>query len=107
MNTKLKTIDKDRAERRKIRKRSKGLAKVENLPTTAPESEAAAEGSASAEPAVTVESLPEESEARAKELKELEELISPDLKSDVGCSVTGLYDLVGTFCPMARFMYGH
>jgi ubiquitin carboxyl-terminal hydrolase 14 len=38
--------------------------------------------------------LEEESVYREKELTELETLISPELKDDVGCSVTGLYDLV-------------
>jgi ubiquitin carboxyl-terminal hydrolase 14 len=38
--------------------------------------------------------LEDESVYRTKELKELEELVSPQLKEDVGCSVTGLYDLV-------------
>lgn len=41
--------------------------------------------------------LEEESVYREKELSELESLISPDLKEDIGCSVSGLYDLVGKY----------
>ena len=40
--------------------------------------------------------LEEESVYRKKELEELEALISPDVKADVGASPTGLYELVGT-----------
>lgn len=37
----------------------------------------------------------EEVTLRAKEAKELESLIHPDLKADVGCNPSGLYELVG------------
>ena len=40
--------------------------------------------------------LDDESVYRKKELDELEALISPDVKADVGASPTGLYELVGT-----------
>jgi len=40
--------------------------------------------------------LEDESVYRKKELEELEALISPDVKGDVGSSPTGLYELVGT-----------
>jgi len=39
--------------------------------------------------------LEDESVYRARELGELEALADPELKQDFGCSVTGLYDLVG------------
>lgn len=39
--------------------------------------------------------LEEEGVYREKELKELDALVHPDLKTDVGCSVAGLYELVG------------
>ena len=41
--------------------------------------------------------LEDESVYRARELSELEALVDPELKADFGCSVTGLYDLVGEF----------
>jgi ubiquitin carboxyl-terminal hydrolase 14 len=34
---------------------------------------------------------------RDRERKELEELVNRDLRGDVGCNITGLYDLVGEF----------
>ena len=34
---------------------------------------------------------------RDRERKELEELVDRDLRGDVGCNLTGLYDLVGEF----------
>lgn len=41
--------------------------------------------------------LEEESVYREKELKDLQQLVHTDLKADVGCSVSGLYDLVGEY----------
>ena len=40
--------------------------------------------------------LEDESVYRKKELEELEGLISPDVKADIGASPTGLYELIGT-----------
>lgn len=39
--------------------------------------------------------LEDESVYRERELKELEGLVHPDLRADVGSSVNGLYELVG------------
>ncbi len=39
--------------------------------------------------------LEAESVYRERELAELEGLVDPGLKTDVGCSVSGLYELVG------------
>lgn len=39
--------------------------------------------------------LEEESVYRARELEELEGLVDQELQTDVGCSVSGLYELVG------------
>jgi ubiquitin carboxyl-terminal hydrolase 14 len=39
----------------------------------------------------------DEIELRKKEAAELSQLIDDDTKSDVGCSATGLYELVGEF----------
>lgn len=62
--------------------------------SAAPASETTGDGKGK-EKAAAGTDLEPESVYREKEIKELEELISPDLKSDIGCSVTGLYDLVG------------
>lgn len=48
--------------------------------------------------------LDEESVYRDQEIKELEALVDPGLKADLGCSVSGLYDLVGKFLlPFSSF----
>jgi ubiquitin carboxyl-terminal hydrolase 14 len=41
--------------------------------------------------------LEDESVYRTREASELEALVSEDIRRDVGCSVNGLYDLVGEF----------
>lgn len=45
----------------------------------------------------------DESVYRKKELEELEALISPDVKADIGASPTGLYELVGACEPSCSF----
>lgn len=40
--------------------------------------------------------LRDESFYRQRELEDLEALISPDVKADVGANPTGLYELIGT-----------
>lgn len=47
-----------------------------------------------AAPSTTGE-LEDESVYRTRELNELEALVDPELKADFGCSLTGLYELVG------------
>lgn len=109
VNRRLLEIEKDRGERRKIRKRTKGVVgasssssgaqtadrDVEMANATGPASvtATAASPSGSTEQAEAVK-LEDETVYRAKELAELEGLIHPDLKQDVGSSVSGLYDLV-------------
>ncbi len=41
--------------------------------------------------------LQDEPVYREKEAKELDALVDADLRADVGCSVSGLYDLVGSY----------
>jgi len=128
VSRRLKEMEKERGERRKVRKRTKNVAASSASAATAaaPSADvemadasaaAGAGGSGNATAAVeamtatSTEStgvdrgkgkekekaggeLEEESVYREKELTELETLISPELKDDVGCSVTGLYDLV-------------
>jgi ubiquitin carboxyl-terminal hydrolase 14 len=49
--------------------------------------------------------LEDESVYRKKELEELEALISPDVKADVGASPTGLYELVGACERLVSILY--
>ncbi|KAG6867724.1 hypothetical protein C0993_011945 [Termitomyces sp. T159_Od127] len=106
---KLKEIEKERLERRKVRKRTKN-APPPTSSTLAPVATTDVEmGDATAVIAVggptsdaviekgkTVAGgeLEDESVYRAKEKEELEPLISEDVKRDVGASISGLYDLV-------------
>jgi len=128
LNKRLREIEHDRAERRKVRKRTKsakdnsstaqGQEDVNmsdanaNAPSSpvllqsavpagheppAPtgaviETSSEGKGKASAEEGGELEP---ESVYRKRELEELEALTPADLKSDVGCSVTGLYELIG------------
>ncbi|KIL65371.1 hypothetical protein M378DRAFT_186464 [Amanita muscaria Koide BX008] len=109
VNRRLLEIEKDRGERRKIRKRTKGVVgasssssgaqtadrdvEMANASGPASVTATAASPSGSTEQAEAVK-LEDETVYRAKELAELEGLIHPDLKQDVGSSVSGLYDLV-------------
>ena len=94
----LMEIEKDRMERRKVRKRTKSKASGSQT-ATPPDSVPTPEGGT-----MDVDTKPEEggdledeSVYRKKELEELEGLISPDVKADIGASPTGLYELVGTY----------
>lgn len=106
---KLKDIEKDRGERRKVRKRTKQAVPAAPAPVVAPTvdvemadavavtASASATGDAAA-PAAVTEAVPDfedEVGARTREAEELKALIPEDIRNDVGCSATGLYDLVG------------
>lgn len=114
VSRKLKEVEKERAERRKVRKRTKNVASTSSAPAGADVEMADSSASAPAvASAATTEATATEGEAEkketvggeledesvynTKELADLEALVSPDLKRDIGCSVTGLYDLVGGF----------
>ncbi|KAG8950994.1 deubiquitinating enzyme [Tulasnella sp. 424] len=93
VNARLKEIEKDRAERRKVRKRTKVVKKDTEGDVEMGDSAIAA----SSEPKPKAEipgDLPDEKEARAKEAEELNALVHPDVAKDVGANVTGMYDLV-------------
>lgn len=93
----LMELEKDRMERRKIRKRVKNKASTSQ--TAAPSNSVPATEAAEMDIDKKPEEggdLEDESVYRKKELEELEALISPDVKGDVGASPTGLYELVGT-----------
>lgn len=91
VSSRLKSIEKERAERRKVRKRTKVAQEASSSSRTAEESTDVEMAPASDVPG----DLEEESVYRARELQELEGLADADLKNDYGCSMTGLYDLVG------------
>jgi ubiquitin carboxyl-terminal hydrolase 14 len=92
VSSRLKAIEKERAERRKVRKRTK-VAQEASSSSSRPAEEST---DVEMEPASDVPGdLEEESVYRARELQELEGLADADLKNDYGCSMTGLYDLVG------------
>lgn len=105
VNSKLKAIEKERAERRKVRKRTKvaqpsaGGSSVPAAQTSEDVNMQDASGASNATSEGATETntgeLEDESVYRSREKQEVEELISDELKTDVGCSASGLYDLVG------------
>ncbi|KAK0457163.1 uncharacterized protein EV420DRAFT_1310203 [Desarmillaria tabescens] len=76
VNRRLVEIEKSRAERRKARMRRRGLA-----------------GGAEAQ-AMDVDDGEPEPVKRAKEREEIDNLVDPAIKADIGASWSGLYDLV-------------
>lgn len=124
VSRKLKEFEQERSARRKVRKRTKNApppASSAPVPATDVEMADASGSTATASAAANAPAgtedgkgkekvveeggeLEHESVYREKEAKELEELISPELKGDVGCSATGLYDLVGQFSSLFTLM---
>ena len=109
---KLQEIEKERAERRKVRKRMKAVvtSTTKNAPVPAvAETAATAEGDvAMADVSVSAEGgdnakviaageLEDENVYREREAKELGELVDDGIRQDIGASQTGLYDLVGLY----------
>ncbi|KAI0791020.1 cysteine proteinase [Abortiporus biennis] len=104
LSRKFLEIEKARDERIKIRKRTKiaasssadekGKGKQEADVEMADESAGGSGSSKTEGQKVEGAELEDEKVYREKELKVLEDLIHPDLKDDVGCSVSGLYELV-------------
>ncbi|CAK5271499.1 unnamed protein product [Mycena citricolor] len=101
----LPDIEKERAERRKVRRRTKaakvsapapsasGVGDVE-MADAAPASGSSTTMEVDAPAPVQGGDLEEESVYRDKELAELQSLVDPTIKADTGASVSGLYDLV-------------
>jgi len=110
---KLQEIEKERAERRKVRKRTKAVVTptmTKNIPVpTVAETAATAEGDvAKADVSASTEGgdnakvmatgeLEDENVYRERETRELVELVDDEIKQDIGASQTGLYDLVGSY----------
>lgn len=97
VNRKIKDIERERAERRKMRKGEKKVADTAGQASEQPSGSGSGSGDVemSETVAAPVHAPEDESVAREKELKDLDALIHPDLKADVGCSVNGLYELIG------------
>jgi ubiquitin carboxyl-terminal hydrolase 14 len=123
VSRRLKEIEKERTERRKVRKRTKASSggpnadvnsskggdrdsEMADISTSVSGGSANATVSTAAAGGSTTEGdgdekgkvpgeLEDEGVYLAKEVKELEALVDPGVKSDIGCSVSGLYDLVG------------
>ncbi|KAJ7161017.1 hypothetical protein C8R46DRAFT_1038198 [Mycena filopes] len=115
VSRRLKAVEKEREERRKVRRRTKVAAAApaasgSNAAAGSGDVEMADVATATAPAAMEVEgaegadkgkakeeeggALEEESVYRARELAELEGLVDSGLQTDVGCSVSGLYELV-------------
>lgn len=93
LSTKLKDVEANRAERRTIRKRFAAVRgeASSSAPLAAPSQPSLPEDPQEMQ---VDSSLEAESVYRQRELKELEALVHPDLQADVGCSITGQYELI-------------
>lgn len=101
VSRKLKEVERNRAERRKIRKKTKVASQPiagSSSATPAPGDATPAESGGDVEMADAEKGGELEPEAvyHAKEVQELDSLLDPGVKKDVGSSPTGLYELVGT-----------
>lgn len=101
-------IEKARDERRKVRKRTRAAVPAAQPSSTNAGSATGANAETprgddvemtepTAEQSTAVDELQPEEWYREREKTELEALIDPSIKADVGASQTGLYDLVGEF----------
>jgi ubiquitin carboxyl-terminal hydrolase 14 len=103
-------VENRRAERRKIRKQKVVTAITTVKASDSETMETELNGSSdAAEKVLLPEELEDESKYRERELAELEALINPDIKEDVGASATGLYELVGEYHALSspRFFLSH
>ncbi|KAF9261991.1 cysteine proteinase [Marasmius fiardii PR-910] len=96
----MQELEKERAERRKVRRRTKTAQQQQAAPKAvdgstdpAPATDGDSESPAAATAAQGGE-LEDESVYRERERAELEKLIDPSVKNDIGASWNGLYELV-------------
>lgn len=99
-NGKIKEIERERAERRKIRKKTKVVADSPGPSTS--QAETTSSGDAPSGDAIMSDATPvaageleDENVTREKEKETFEATIDSDLKADTGASVTGLFELCG------------
>jgi len=116
VNMRIKEVEKERDERRKIRRRTRKAQApaitpaVDHVGSPAPAVSPTIEVGGATGPVVdgqmdldgpavavsaTDDELGDEREIRKREAEELEALLHPDLKADVGTNATGVYELVG------------
>ncbi|KAF8637118.1 hypothetical protein AX17_003022 [Amanita inopinata Kibby_2008] len=106
VSRRLLEVEKERSERYKVRRRTKVAAApsssvpankdvemagddISTASTSTPDADSSEKGKSKAS-----DELEDENVYRERELAELEGLVDPELKRDVGCSVSGLYELV-------------
>jgi ubiquitin carboxyl-terminal hydrolase 14 len=110
VNTRIKEIEKERDERRKVRKRTKKTQTMSMpfdrlggpAPAASPELVVGGSGTVVADEMevdnvvnIATDDEVDEGTIREREEEELMGLVHPDLKADVGANFTGLYELVG------------
>ncbi|TIA93624.1 hypothetical protein E3P99_00107 [Wallemia hederae] len=96
VNKKLLSINKDREERRRLRKRIKTRTDLEQKANEAKNTdEMLIDEIKDEQSKIGDVELQDEKVYDEREKAELDALIDDDLKKDVGCSKSGLYDLVG------------
>lgn len=95
VNERYRAISKDRRDRANVRKRTKQHIDDEVREAKKARQEIDASSSLRTEESSIKESEESEPALRRKEREELESLVDPELKNDVGANVTGIYELVG------------
>ncbi|TIB17082.1 hypothetical protein E3P92_01191 [Wallemia ichthyophaga] len=96
VNKKLLSINKDKEERRRLRKRIKTRTDLEQKANEAKNTDDMLIDEIKDEQGKIGDvELLDENVYEEREKKELDELVNNDLKNDTGCSQSGLYDLVG------------
>ncbi|KAG8838308.1 deubiquitinating enzyme [Serendipita sp. 400] len=111
VNARLKEIENDRHERRKVRKRTRKINTSSSVvvpsapappvsPTVTVGGNEAPEGvermsETIHDTVMSSDADADERDIRARETSELEALIDPELRADIGSNVTGIYELVG------------
>lgn len=86
-------------ERRKVKRRVKVAKKEKEDDVEMADASTSAAVTQEAPPAAAVipGDLPDEKEARKREVEELMALVDPTLKEDTGANVTGVYELCGAW----------
>ncbi|KAG8984456.1 deubiquitinating enzyme [Tulasnella sp. JGI-2019a] len=92
VNGRLREIERERMERQKVRRRVK-IAKKEKDDDVQMADTTTATPAPTEAAAPVPGDLPDEKEARAKEVSELMALVDPTLTEDLGANVTGMYEL--------------
>jgi len=89
----MKEIERERAERRKVRKKTKNAATAAPSASTSTSAPVANEDVTMADTTLAAGELEDENVIREREKKEFEATIDSELKADIGASVSGLFEL--------------